>query len=201
MLKHWGNHKVLTYVEYRAVSDVFQIFTLPHPLSTQRVCPPPERRGGGGGTHSPGGEGVGGGSIFWKTPDIGLASYSLIPLRRQPYLLILSQLHQSGNCHHHHASYFQSLRKSPSPIFTPLIPFCLFPIPFFFVVFSYFHLAQLFQLIWSHGRSFCMSEFFIYLISRYVFFSSSLLPQLFANLLFYNRRSNCFINAPNFFGW
>jgi hypothetical protein len=25
--------------------------------------------------------GVGGGSIFWKTPDIGLASYSIIPLR------------------------------------------------------------------------------------------------------------------------
>jgi hypothetical protein len=31
-------------------------------------------------THSPGGEG-GGGSIFWKTPDIGLASYSIIPQR------------------------------------------------------------------------------------------------------------------------
>ncbi len=29
----------------------------------------------GGGTHSPGGEG-GGGSIFWKTRDIGLPSYS-----------------------------------------------------------------------------------------------------------------------------
>ncbi len=44
------------------------------------------RRAGGytlagwGGTHSPGGEGVGG-SIFWKTPDIGLASYSIISLR------------------------------------------------------------------------------------------------------------------------
>jgi hypothetical protein len=32
--------------------------------------------------HSPGGKGVGG-SIFRKTPDIGLASYSIIPLRLQ----------------------------------------------------------------------------------------------------------------------
>jgi hypothetical protein len=39
-----------------------------HPLFTQRVCPSPAPKG----THSPGGEG--GGSIFWKTPDIGLAS-------------------------------------------------------------------------------------------------------------------------------
>ncbi len=46
------------YVEYRAVSGVFQnIDPPPHPLSTQR-------RGGG-----------------WKTPDIGLASNSMIPLR------------------------------------------------------------------------------------------------------------------------
>ncbi len=35
-----------------------------------------------GGTHSPGGEG-GGESMFWKTPDIGLASYSIISLRVQ----------------------------------------------------------------------------------------------------------------------
>ena len=50
----------------------------PIPLSTQRVCPPPVPKAGG--THSPGGE-EGGGSIFWKTPAIGLASYSLISLR------------------------------------------------------------------------------------------------------------------------
>ncbi len=37
------------------------------------VCPPPQQRRGG--THSPGGEGCGG-SIFWKTRDIGLSSYS-----------------------------------------------------------------------------------------------------------------------------
>jgi hypothetical protein len=50
----------------------------PHPLSTQRVCPPPAPKAGG--THSPGGEG-GGESIVLKTPDIGLFSYSIIPLR------------------------------------------------------------------------------------------------------------------------
>jgi hypothetical protein len=32
-------HKVLTYIEYRAVSGVFR--TIDHPLSTQRVCPSP----------------------------------------------------------------------------------------------------------------------------------------------------------------
>ncbi len=37
--------------------------------------PPPSPLLGGGGTHSPGGEG-GGKSIFWKTRDIGLPSYS-----------------------------------------------------------------------------------------------------------------------------
>ncbi len=42
------------------------------------MCPP--RAPKAGDTHSPGGEG-GGGSIFWKTPDIGLASYSIISLR------------------------------------------------------------------------------------------------------------------------
>ncbi len=39
------------------------------------MCPPPAQKAGG--THSPNDEG-GGGSIFWKTPDIGLASYSII---------------------------------------------------------------------------------------------------------------------------
>ncbi len=38
------------------------------------MCPLPAPKAGG--THSPGGEGGGGGSIFWKTRDIGLASYS-----------------------------------------------------------------------------------------------------------------------------
>ncbi len=43
------------------------------PLSTRRVCPPPATKAGG--SHSPGGEGDGG-SIFWKTREIGLPSYS-----------------------------------------------------------------------------------------------------------------------------
>jgi hypothetical protein len=69
----WLTHSTyVLYVEYRAVSGVLQNID----LSTQRVCPPPHQRG----YTSPGGEGVGG-SIFWKTPDIGLASYSIIPLR------------------------------------------------------------------------------------------------------------------------
>jgi hypothetical protein len=37
------------------------------------VCPPPATKAVG--THSPGGEGDGG-SIFWKTREIGLPSYS-----------------------------------------------------------------------------------------------------------------------------
>ncbi len=50
----------------------------PIPLSARRVCfPPAPKAGGGGGTHSPGGEGDGG-SIFWKTKEIGLPSYSKI---------------------------------------------------------------------------------------------------------------------------
>ncbi len=70
-------HKVFTYVEYRAVSGVFQNID-PSPPS-ECVLPPHQRR-----THSPGGEG-GGESIFWKTPDIGLASYSIISLRTVQY--------------------------------------------------------------------------------------------------------------------
>jgi hypothetical protein len=41
----------------------------------QNIDPPPPPPTKAGGTHSPGGEG-GGESIFWKTRDIGLASYS-----------------------------------------------------------------------------------------------------------------------------
>ncbi len=56
------------------MSLVFQNID-PPPLTPPSECVlPPHQR------HSPGGEG-GGGSIFWKTRDIGLASYSIIPLR------------------------------------------------------------------------------------------------------------------------
>jgi hypothetical protein len=65
-------HKVLTYVEYRAVSDVFQNIDPPPPLRLASVSSP--RTKGGGYTLA--GRRGGGGSIFWKTPAIGLASYS-----------------------------------------------------------------------------------------------------------------------------
>jgi hypothetical protein len=48
--------------------------TMPTPLSARRVWNP-RLCWGGGHMHSPGREG-GGGSIFWKTRDIGLPSYS-----------------------------------------------------------------------------------------------------------------------------
>ncbi len=55
----------------------------PHPLSTQRVCTPPRQRRG---QHTR--QAVRGwGSIFWKTRDIGLASYSIIILRMRCDLL------------------------------------------------------------------------------------------------------------------
>jgi hypothetical protein len=45
----------------------------PTPFSTRRVCPPPATKA----VHTRVAErGGGGGSIFWKTKDIGLASYS-----------------------------------------------------------------------------------------------------------------------------
>ncbi len=78
------DHKVLTYVEYRAVSGVFQNI-----YSTQQVCPHPAPKAGG--KHSPGVEG-GGGSIFWKTHDIGLASYTVNSLWFSPFFVILQRV-------------------------------------------------------------------------------------------------------------
>jgi len=51
----------------------------PHPLSTQRVCPLPAPKAWG--TVHTRRAVRGWGSIFRKTPDIGLASYSITPLR------------------------------------------------------------------------------------------------------------------------
>ncbi len=51
---------------------------IPQPLSTQRVCPPPAPKAGG---YTLAGKWGSGRSIFWKTPDTGLASYSIISLR------------------------------------------------------------------------------------------------------------------------
>ncbi len=59
------------------MSGVFRYIDPPTPLSIQRVCPPPALAGRWGGG--------GGGSIFWKTPDIGLASSSIISLRATVY--------------------------------------------------------------------------------------------------------------------
>ncbi len=73
------NHKVLTYLEYRAVSGVFQNIDPPPPPYIQPASVSSPRTKGGG---VPTRRAVRGwGSIFWKTPDIGLASYSIIPLR------------------------------------------------------------------------------------------------------------------------
>ncbi len=93
-------HKVLTYLEYRAVPGVFQnIDPPPTPLSTHRVCPPPAPKAGG--THSPGGEG-GGGSIFWKTPAMGLASYTIISLRASVcYYCTVYTCHRRPCCRWH----------------------------------------------------------------------------------------------------
>ncbi len=52
----------------------------PHPLSTQRVCPQPAPKAGGT-QDTLAVRCGGGGSIFRKTSDIGLASYSIILLR------------------------------------------------------------------------------------------------------------------------
>ncbi len=64
-------YKVLTYVEYRAVSGVFRtIDPRPPPsLPLARVCPPPAPKAGG---YTLAGRWGGGGSILRKTPDIGL---------------------------------------------------------------------------------------------------------------------------------
>ncbi len=63
------NYKVLTYVECREVSGVFQNID-PPPLFHPASVSSPRTKG------SPGGEGGGWSifSIFWKRPDIGLAS-------------------------------------------------------------------------------------------------------------------------------
>ncbi len=65
-----GHHKVLTYIEYRAVSGVFRTID----PATQRVCPTPAPKGGG----SPGGEGVGGGVNISEDARhwIGLLQYN-----------------------------------------------------------------------------------------------------------------------------
>ncbi len=78
-----SSQKVLTYVEYSAVSGILKNIDPPPPSPPSECFLLPHQRQGG--THSLGGEG-GGGSIFLKTPDIGLASYSIISLWVKPNL-------------------------------------------------------------------------------------------------------------------
>ncbi len=68
-----------TYI-CRVQSSVWRLpkYWPPTPLSTQRVSPHPAPKARG---YTLAGRWGGGGSIFWKTPDIGLESYSIIPLR------------------------------------------------------------------------------------------------------------------------
>ncbi len=62
-------HRVLTYIEYRAVSGWrLPNYWTPHPLSTQRVCPPPAPKAGG--------EGVGGQYFEDARHLIGLLQYN-----------------------------------------------------------------------------------------------------------------------------
>ncbi len=58
--------KVLTYVEYRAVSGVFQNIDPPTPFHPASVSSPRTKGRGVHTTHSPGGEGVGGGQYFGR---------------------------------------------------------------------------------------------------------------------------------------
>ncbi len=51
------DHKILTYIEYRAVSGVFCIGPPPPSPPSECVLPPAPKTGG---THAPDGEGVGG---------------------------------------------------------------------------------------------------------------------------------------------
>jgi hypothetical protein len=72
--REYYRHKVLTYVEYRAVSGVFQNIDPPSPSTpSECVLPPHQRRGG---THSPGG---GGGVNILEDARhwIGLLQYNL----------------------------------------------------------------------------------------------------------------------------
>ncbi len=73
-----SSHKVLAYVEYRAVSGVFQNIDPPPPSPPSACVLPPHQRRGILTRRTVRGVGA---SIFWRTPYIGLASYSIISLR------------------------------------------------------------------------------------------------------------------------
>jgi hypothetical protein len=82
------------------MSIVFQNID-PPPPSPPGECVLPSPPNKGGGTHSPGGEG-GGGSIFWKTRDIGLPSSEIIYLGVRPMSSsATSTSRRSVSCIHH----------------------------------------------------------------------------------------------------
>jgi hypothetical protein len=99
-------HKVLTYEEYRAVSGVFQNID-PPPLLHPASVSSPRTKGG-----SQGGEGVGG-SIFWKTLVIGLASNSIISLRFSHMELDIQSLF---GLHVHSCTHWLRPRNSLPPL-------------------------------------------------------------------------------------
>ncbi len=76
-------HKVLTYIENRAVSGVFRTIDPPPPLHSAIVSSPRTKGVGvGGGGYTLAGRWKSlGGQYFRKTPGIGFASFSIIPLR------------------------------------------------------------------------------------------------------------------------
>ncbi len=107
----WPKNSVQTHPQSTCICRVQSFFWSlpkywpPTPLSTQRVCPPPTPKKGGGVVQTRRAVRGVGGSIFWKTPDIGLASYSIISLSTDPPVHKLSnscygqKLHLKGHCH------------------------------------------------------------------------------------------------------
>jgi hypothetical protein len=77
----------------------FSKILTPHPpsLLSESVLPPHQRRGRGGYTLA--GRWGGGGSIFWKMPDTGVASYSLISLRRRASCNIMHYFNDDSLCY------------------------------------------------------------------------------------------------------
>ncbi len=73
-------HKVITYIEYKALSGVFRTFDPPPPLHPVSVSSPRTK----GGAYTLAGRWGGGGSIVRKTPDIGLVSLQYNPSTTLP---------------------------------------------------------------------------------------------------------------------
>ncbi len=87
-------HKVQSTYVCRVQSSVWRLpkyWPPPSPNFHPASVSSPRTLGGGGGIHTRRAVRGVGGSIFWKTPDIGLASYSIISLRfRTRELVILN---------------------------------------------------------------------------------------------------------------